>query len=125
VRLAFGQRPERDQRNTTNCDWYPNVELALPENAAWLGDFATALLGLSVSDPIGTITVHGTRVPFGGLAVRIPLDAATVASLPPEVQHTTVVALNAFGHTVDLHCEIQRNGMICSAADHDLSLGHS
>eukprot|EP01046_Picozoa_sp_COSAG06_P027939 COSAG06_NODE_2492_length_6769_cov_2.361619_8_plen_83_part_00 len=35
----------RDSRNTTNCDWYPNVELALPENAAWLGDFATAVLG--------------------------------------------------------------------------------
>ena len=125
VRLPFRQQLERDQRNTTNCDWYPNVELALPENAAWLGDFATALLGLSVSDPIGTITVHGTRVPFGGLAVRVLLDAATAASLPREVQQITVVALNAFGHTVDLHCEIQQSEMICSAADHDPSLGHS
>jgi hypothetical protein len=125
VRLAFGQRPERDQRNTTNCDWYPNVELALPENGAWLGDFATALLGLSVSDPIGAITVHGVHVPFGGRAVRVQLDTATVASLPREVHHATVVALNAFGHTVDLHCEIQQSEMICSAADHDQSLGHS
>ena len=100
------------------------MELALPENAAWLGDFATALLGLSVSDPIGAITVYGTRVPFGGHSVTVPLDAPARASLPPEVHQATVVGLNAFGHIVDVHCEIGQSELTCSAPAHDPSVGN-
>ena len=115
VRLAFGQQMERDGRNTTNCDWYPNVELALPENAAWLGDFGVAVLGLSLSEPLGSLSVYGTPVEVGGPSVVVKLDVATAESLPLEVDRLTVADLNVFGKSVNVSCRFGQRELNCSA----------
>ena len=117
VRLAFGQQPERDRRNTTNCDWYPNVELALPENAVWLGDFGVTVLGLHLSEPLGSkyVDVYGTPVEVGGPSVVVKLDAATAENLPPEVERITVVGLNVFGQSVNVSCQFGQRELDCQA----------
>eukprot|EP01047_Picozoa_sp_COSAG01_P052936 COSAG01_NODE_5619_length_4142_cov_9.969577_1_plen_894_part_00 len=119
VRLAFGQRPEKDSRNTTNCDWYPNVELALPENSAWLSDFVVAVLGLDVSSPIGELKVYGTTVPIGALPTVVQLDSVTAANLPVEVDSMTVVGLNVFGVSVNVTCGFGHRELACSAVAMD------
>ena len=111
--------------------WYPNAELALPENTAWLGDFGASVLNLSVgigcagggrtggavcdTRAIGELTVHGTPVPIGGGAVTVALDAAAGAQLPPEVASVAVLGLNVFGRVADVNCSLAPRQLTCRA----------
>ena len=60
---------------TTNCNWYPNAEMALPENTASIGDFAFGALG--IHDGVsGTLMVHGQTILVDRKPVTITLDDA-------------------------------------------------
>lgn len=96
MRVAFGQHTEQDTANTTSFNGYPNAEMALPENTAWIGDFARS----------GTLMVHGQTFLVDRKPVTIALDDATGTSLPSGGSSIAVLGLNAFGVRVDLNCTI-------------------